>query len=163
LIECFVREAEYMASLTISFLEVMEILPVGQRREHPVAIPAEFLTELAAILRISIWELNNLRDQIAADLPRAEDAYNDLMERAYHRPESFSSPGESPPLHYRVMEAVLRHLAWNGRRDLGADVLLGRPDDGDDDAALEAMAQYLWARRHSGGERPRESREAVRG
>jgi hypothetical protein len=163
LAECLVHDAEYMARLTIRFIDLTGIFPPGQPGERPVALPAEFLLELAAVLRIAIWERDHLRDRIAADLPRAQDAYLELLERAAHRPDSFSSAMVSPPLHRRVIDATLRHLAWNGRRDLGADVLLGRPDEGDDDIALEAMAEFLWARRHSAGDRPRVSREASRG
>jgi hypothetical protein len=162
-VECFVREAEYMARLTIRFIDHTGIFPADQRRERPVALPAEFLLELAAVLRIAIWERNGLRVRIAADLPLAEDSYFELVERAAHRPESFSSEIVSPPLHRRVMQAVLSQLAWNGRRDLDADVLLGRPDAADDDNALEAMAEFLWARRHPSGGLAQRTREADRG
>jgi hypothetical protein len=162
LAECIVHEAGHMADLTIRFLDDTGLFPPEQRRERPVALPAELLLELAAVLRIAIWERDGLLDPVAVGLPHARDAYDELMERAAHRPDSFSSVVISPPLHRKVMWVVLRQLAWNGRRDLGADVVLGRTD-GDGEAELEAMAEFLWARRHPASGRPLKVREAGHG
>ena len=127
LTECVIREADLMASLTIAFIDRTGVFPPERRLERPVALPATFLLELAAVLRIAVWECHGLRAQLPSDLPTAEYAYADLLDRAAHRPESFSSDLISPPLHRRVMDVTLRYFAWNGRRDWGADVLSRSP------------------------------------
>jgi hypothetical protein len=46
----------------------------------------------------------------------------------------------------RLLRLSIERFAWNGPRDLNADVAL---DDGSEDAALDALAEYLWATRHA--------------
>jgi hypothetical protein len=41
----------------------------------------------------------------------------------------------------------VERFAWHGPRDLAADVAL---DELTDDAALDALAEYLWATRRAG-------------
>jgi hypothetical protein len=45
-----------------------------------------------------------------------------------------------------VLRLAVERFAWHGQRDLAADVAV---DDLADDAALEALAEYLWAGRHA--------------
>jgi hypothetical protein len=48
-----------------------------------------------------------------------------------------------------VVRLFAERFAWHARRDLGADVAL---DTLDDDAALDALAEFLWAVRQQGME-----------
>lgn len=164
LVEFLVREANYMASLTSRCLKVVGILPLESTVDSAIALPAELLLELAAILRIGMWERQDLRRLIATDLPPAEEAFHDLMSRAAERPESFSTGMlVNSSLHRRVMHVLLRQFAWNGPRHLGAEVLLGRPEESDSDAILDAVAEFLWARRRRVGEGTGDERESHHG
>jgi hypothetical protein len=109
--------------------------------ENPVRFPGKFLRNLAAGLRLDTWESQGCFIHRDLGLPAAEDviraAIQSLNDLAISRPD--------------LLEAVVRifceRFAWNGRSDLNADVVL---DDITDDAALEALAAFLWASRHDG-------------
>jgi hypothetical protein len=147
LIEYTIRDAEYMASLVIAFLEGLGMLPPrGQRRPNPVGLPAEFLLELAAVLRIAAWERAGLRDSLCRGLPPAEEALDDLFRRyvpvaGLEQPERRSST-----LAMDVFKISLSRLAWEARGALRTDVVLDRPAD---DLLLESMADFLWEHRRA--------------
>jgi len=50
-------------------------------------------------------------------------------------------------LSVRVLALTVERFAWHARDDLGAEVLLGFPEE---DAVLDALAQFLWEHRHLG-------------
>jgi hypothetical protein len=100
---------------------------------------------------IATWEHDQIRDKPGTDLPRAEDPFHDLIKRSALELWAFSLNRVSPSLHQEVMETIFRTVAWNGRRDLNAVVILGRLDGLNEDAAVEALAKYLRARRYRTG------------
>jgi hypothetical protein len=138
LIRALEDEASRSADNVASFLS-----EVGVRfnPENPVRFPRKFLLNLAAGLRLDTWESHGCFIHRELGLPAAEEviraAVQSLTDLAIGRPD--------------LLEAAVRifceRFAWNGRSDLNADVVL---DDITDDAALEALAAFLWASRHDG-------------
>jgi hypothetical protein len=149
LIEAVVRDAQFMADLTAGFLGRLGALPpLKQRRKAPVALPGEFLLGLAAALRIGLWERAGLRDRLGLDLPPADQALDDLFARhAAAAPAAARPEGAAGGIVEGVFAAALSRLAWGGRRELRADVVLDGPDE---EVLLEALADLLWAHRHAG-------------
>ena len=116
LIEAIIRDAEFMADLTASFLDQLGFLPpLKQRRKEPVALPCEFLLELAAVLRLALWERAGLRDRLGRDLPPAEQALDDLFARFAQESPVARSDGTSAGLVMEVFKTTLSRLAWGGR------------------------------------------------
>lgn len=61
---------------------------------------------------------------------------------------SLNNPEADPTeLGVAVLRLSVERFAWHGQPELHADVAL---DDLVDDAALDALAEYLWATRHAG-------------
>jgi hypothetical protein len=146
LIAITIREAELMAELVIAFLEGSGLLPpAASRGGAPIEFPAEFLLELGAILRIASWDRAGIRQRLDPGLPPADQAYADFVRRLRYEPESFLPGGGPASLLMPVMWATWQQTAWNGRADLGADVVL---DPLDDDQARDAVAEFLFAHRH---------------
>jgi hypothetical protein len=152
LIEYTIRDAEYMASLVIAFLEGLGMLPPRrQRRPNPVGLPAEFLSELAAVLRIAAWERAGFRDSLCRGLPPADEALDDLFRRYVPGAGPGQPERRSSTLAMDVFKISLGRLAWEARATLRADVVLGKPAD---DLLLESLADFLWEHRRVG--RPEE-------
>ena len=112
----------------------------------PEAIPKHmmtfgFLLHLGAALRLSKWESQGFSFHRAAGLPDAAQAIRDTIRSLQH---STADPTE---LCVAVLRLSIEKFAWDGPRYLDADVAL---DDLTEDAALEALAEYLWATRHAG-------------
>jgi hypothetical protein len=118
--------------------------------QRPARLPAAFLLELAAALRLLAWEQAGLRAHLdAAGLPPAAQALRDLFLAATGR---LPGPPASPAgtLAYRVTALFAERFAWDARGELGAEVALGEADE---DALLEALADFLWQHRPGRGGR----------
>ncbi len=131
-------DASHDADLVGLFLHYL-----GLRRtpEKPLAVPFGFLLHLRAVLRLVLWEAEGLFYHRTTGLPDAAGAIRDAF-------MSLVNPNADPtPLWQTVLRISVERFAWHGRRDLDADVALG---DLIDDAALDALAEHLWAFRHAG-------------
>ena len=127
--------------------EVAELLaaagpapPPGQTRGFPPGI----LLDLGAVVRLRRWEAAGLAVHREAGLPTARAALNFVIHTlvAAADPEALAAAGA---LGREVPGLAMGRLAWTARAELGADVAL---DADDEDALVEALAQFLWARRH---------------
>lgn len=101
-----------------------------------MALPRHFLLHLRAALRLWLWEGQGFLFHRAIGLPAARDVIGAAF-------RSLEDPGADPtPLTCTVLRLAVECFAWNGLRELGADMAL---DDTVDEAALDALAEYLWA------------------
>jgi hypothetical protein len=107
--------------------------------EQPRRLPVSFLLHLAAALRLLAWETQGFCFHHAAGLPAARQAIHDAF-RTLHDPDAHPSE-----LCVSVLRLTLERFAWNGPRDLQTDIAL---DDLSDEAALDVLAEFLWASRH---------------
>jgi hypothetical protein len=139
LVAAVAREAAADAHRVVVFLNALGLQGTP---EKPLYLPARFLLYLGAALRLLSWELQGLHVHREAGLPDARrgiaDAFQSLVDPAM-------DPNE---LEGRVLGVYVERFAWHAHRDLGAEVAL---DDLDDDAALDTVAEFVWAARHQGG------------
>jgi hypothetical protein len=122
----FLRDGEYAAYQTEQFLKLWT-KSLGLKKLPP--LPAEFLLELSAVIRIAAWQRGGLTVEMQADFPPAEELLRELLERLLHRPKSFAvDPAACPaPLHGRVTRLWLRHCSWSAPAEVGVDVVVRRP------------------------------------
>src|SRR5262249_4419225 len=95
--------------------------PRRQRRRKPVALPTRFLLELAAVLRLAAWERQGFRRKLPDDLPTAEEAFADLLDR-WTAQTPPSANDADPPLLTQVVMTWFMCFAWNGWEELQVDV-----------------------------------------
>ena len=111
-----------------------------------MALPTRFLLELAAVLRLAAWERQGFRRKLPDDLPTAEEAFADLLDR-WTAQTPPSANDADPPLLTQVVMTWFMCFAWNGWEELQVDVLL----DADSERQLvEELADYLWKHRRTG-------------
>lgn len=108
--------------------------------QKPLKLPAGFLPELAAALRLSAWERQGFAFHHAAGLPPGDQALHDTFNALA------DAKGKPPQRCKAVLRLAVEHLAWNGLSDWNADIAL---DDLSDDTALDVLAQFLWTHRHT--------------
>jgi hypothetical protein len=121
----------------------LEAVGVSATPERPVPLPAHFLLDLAGALRLLIWERSGLRPQRIGNLPLARHALREVLLSAA-TPQRDCEIGEPGVLARRVVAAWIDHFAWHARVELGVDVLV---EEADEDALLEALADFLWDHR----------------
>lgn len=106
--------------------------------EKPLSVPAGFLLHLGAAFRLLTWEAQGFYGHREAGLPEAEQAIRDAF-------LSLVEPAADPSgLLVAVMRLSVERFAWSGLPELGADIIL---DEAQEDALLEALADYLWTHR----------------
>lgn len=107
------------------------------------SLPDEFLLGVMLSVRLARWESAGITVQREAGLP-------DSRELIAHVARLFSGPELQRyvrDLSQRARQLFYERFAWRGHRELGApDIELVVPDD---DALLRALADFLWAHRHS--------------
>jgi hypothetical protein len=148
------RDAQYMADTVADFLEAQGIRPRQNRSGDSCALPQKgetttpvhaFLLNLAAALRIAMWERAGLRSELPADLPSSREAFQNLVPA-----ESFhSSTGSSatPALAQTVFRTWLEQFSRSSRATLGTDVLLDAAGLSEDEL-LDALADFLYENRN---------------
>ena len=138
LVEAVACDAARDAHRVAAFLDAVGLTPSPGSVRH---LPGGFLLDLAAALRMLVWEEEMVSVHREAGLPSAKEAAREAFR---------SAAAGGPAMPGRISEAVFRlsldRFAWSGRRALGAEILL---DDPDEDALVEAMARFLWASRRS--------------
>jgi hypothetical protein len=145
LIQAVARDAERDADNVGVFLDVF----LGRLGLRPppaqlLQLPAAFLLDLGAALRLLLWEQAGLQVPTLAGLPPARQALHDVL-RSLPLYATGARPLNAPAtLASRVLAAFVDHFAWHGRAELDADLLLSAADE---DAFLDALAEFLWARR----------------
>ena len=101
-----------------------------------VRLPARFLRHLRVGLRLFLWELQGFFFHREVGLGKARDVIQDAF-------LSLDDADADPTaLSRTVLRLSVERFAWNGPGELGAEVAL---DDALEDAALDALAAYLWA------------------
>jgi len=116
----------------------LDVLGFGAVPENPPPWLARFLLHIAAALRLRSWELQGFCFHREAGLPDGRQAIRDAF-RSLRNPDA--DPTE---LEIAVMRLSLQRFAWSGQRELGADIALDEPDE---EALLEALADFMWAHR----------------
>ena len=145
--EAVAREAARDAENVALFLSELGFRPSDDR---PVRFPAAFLLALGAALRLLTWESSGLRVHQDSGLPGAERAIID----AFGHLDVTAEVEVRHPAHLprKVVALFADRLAWHGRRDLDADVVLD--DDVEEDSLLDALAELVWSARHALGHAP---------
>lgn len=105
------------------------------------------LLELAAALTLAEWERGGLTVHAAAGLPDARTAAQYALATVLPAVRRLD-----PGLIVHVVGLFADRLAWHAQAELGADVVLDAPDE---DALIEHLARFLWDRRHSHPDTPR--------
>jgi len=105
----------------------------------PLLLPASFLLNLGAALRLLDWELRGLRVHIEEGLPSAQEAVRAAFLAV--SAQSNAPISTTGMLAYRVMTLFIERFAWNARKELDAQVTL---EEADEDRILEELADYLW-------------------
>jgi hypothetical protein len=127
-------EAARQAELACAFLNFLGI-PASKN------LPAAFLLHLGAAMRLISWESHGFFFHGDGSVPEGKEAIRDAF-------RSLAAPKADPTgLCVNVLRLSIERFAWTGQRDLHADMAL---DDITDDAALDALAEFLWASRHIG-------------
>jgi hypothetical protein len=143
LVTALTLEAARHANLVASFLNALGFVPTPQA---PIRWNADFLLELAAAMCLLDWEWSGLNIHRDAGLPSALDIVRNAF-RNLAEGKMIPNGGELPR---RVMILFVERFAWHARRDWNAAVTLGTLNE---ESALDALAEYLWTRRHAGHDR----------
>lgn len=139
------RNAEFIADLVgEALLEIGESDPALGRTIRQ-GLPVGFVLEVGAVLLLKHWELNGQHRFLPTDVPSFDAASADFLRRLRQNPSQFNS-AQSATLSSRIDHLIIDRFAWDGDCVLGAEILVGTSDE---DMLVEAMAQLLWATRHS--------------
>ena len=111
LVEAMAREAARDAENVAVFLRELGFTPSDDR---PVRLPAAFLLDLGAALRLLMWESSGLRVHQDSGLPGAERAIID----AFGHLDATAEVEALPPVELprRVVALFADRFAWHGRR-----------------------------------------------
>jgi hypothetical protein len=126
------------ADLVDALLNELGIAPESGR---PISLPTELLRGLGLAMKFAAWESNHIFVHVEAGLPGAAELVARVLELR-HGPEL-------EMLVHRVaidsLALVHRHFAWRVSADQGDVAIIG---DEDEDF-LDAVADFLWARRQA--------------
>jgi hypothetical protein len=118
-----VEDAEWLAAKTVGFLERLKKNLGHRKRSFPV--PTEAICELAAIIRIAMWQ----RDGVAVSLGSQFEPAERLLERWFRRVFGIRQSGggvsaNEPELYTRVMRLWFYRCSWSAGPRLGRDIVL---------------------------------------
>jgi hypothetical protein len=139
-------QAHRSAELVAQYLERIGLVPGRrQRMKRPVILPAAFLLQIAAAIRLREWELSGVAQQPLAGLPSSEDVLASAFDflRAFSTGAAQDEP--APSVSGQVFAVWYRYFALTAPRDLGVNVIIGGkpPDD-----AMVLIADFIWKFRH---------------
>jgi hypothetical protein len=139
LIAVVARGGERTAESTIELLTMLGFPRPGAGEHY--RLTAAFLAGLGIALRLHAWEMAGLHVHRDAGLPRARELLDEVIK---HTVASKADTGDGfvRSLLPKFLEVTKKRLAWGGKPLLGADVVLGNPDE---DALLDALARLCWA------------------
>jgi hypothetical protein len=139
-LEAFIRLAHADAEHVADFLERW-LKPLRLGRAAPFS--AEFLCDLAAIIRIAAWQRAGLAADLKEPFPPAQELLENLIRRFIADPLSFGSKPSTAPqsLPSRVVSTWIARCAWKAPSETGADVWLSELDE---DVLLVLMADFLY-------------------
>ena len=153
-IKAVVCNACYMADMTAAFLKAQGFRPrkkaarcsVGLVEDSPeVRRVNAFLMNLAAALRIALWERAGFRRALPADLPSSSEAFRNVVP-----PEVAGTAGDAPvipELYTKVFRTWLEQFSRSSQAALSTDVLLAVKGVSED-KLLDALADLVWENRH---------------
>lgn len=133
-----VQHAQWQADLTGMYFQTWGL--TGDQ----VALPANALLEIAAVLELGMWEKLGLRDHLEVDLPTYREAQDAFAARCAQGPQAFEGD-QGTELSSRVLRAWVKNFAWQGPELLGADAVVS---DFDDDEFIDLLAEFCWEHRH---------------
>jgi hypothetical protein len=107
----------------------------GERR---LPLPRPFLLGLGTALRLFGWEQAGISLHRDAGLPSAAVA----MQDAFLAVTDADAAARMTELRRCVFVLSFGRMAWTGRAELGAEVVVGEADE---EALLEGLADFLWA------------------
>ena len=137
-------EAGRDAADVTAFLAVAGLAPqAGETRGFPPGI----LLDLGAVARLRRWEAAGYAVHVEAGLPTARAALNHVVEMLIEAAANRTALATAGALGRAVFDLMVCRFAWTARQELGSDIVL---DGSNEDALVEALAQFLWARRHDG-------------
>ncbi len=135
-------EAVRDADEVIAFLKGVGLAPSPG---GTAALPPGVLLDLGAVVRLRRWEAAGVSIHRDAGLPSAHGSLELVIRTlvtAAANPPAIKVAGA---LARSVFDLTVTRFAWAAQPDLGADIAL---DITDEDALVEAVAQYLWTHRH---------------
>jgi hypothetical protein len=145
-LEAVIRYAEQDADRVAAFLKMQGIKPSRPSKKQPAPsddVPtgpaANMLLNLAAALRLRIWELAGIAALLPADLPTSADALRAAGAAVAERVGTNQIP-------MAVFKAWHLHVSRESQTTIGADVVL--PARIDKDELLECLADLLYSHRH---------------
>lgn len=144
-VAAFIGDAEHMAQLVHGFLTNW-FKGLGLGKKQP-CLPAEFLLELAGIIRVAQWQRAGLLDAMGEKFPPWQDLLEQLMCRLMDAPASFCLDARTSPAPLCRRSALIwfRRCSWSACREVGVDLVI-RPLSIND--MLTAVAKLLWKYRH---------------
>ncbi|QDU01716.1 hypothetical protein V6x_13980 [Gimesia chilikensis] len=151
-LEGVIRDAEYMADLTGRFLQAQGYRPKrrskqpGCAKEVPTGPAADFLLNLAASLRIAVWENAGLTDWLPNPLPPSRESYRATLSQFVESRDG-DRLENTRSLALQVFRTYHEQFAHTSRAELNTDVLL-QCDGATEDELLDALADLLWENRH---------------
>lgn len=116
------------------------------KTKNRVRLPLEFITDLAAALRIQAWQKNGIL-QFLSSRPELASEFSDFMSKSATKDASWS-PMSSGPLSRQVFVNWVRNFAWSAPKELGAECLMQTAEDVSDEE-VQAIAKLLWSLRRS--------------
>lgn len=141
---------EYVASLKVEgergaarVAEFLRRFGISGTSTSPVALPAELLLGLNVALRFRAWELSSITAHLEAGLPSS----NQVVERVMSLLQGDELREYVEDLDLRAIFILREQFVWQASGEQSADIAI--VTDGNEDAFLDALADFLWANRHN--------------
>jgi hypothetical protein len=135
-----VRDADAVAEFLRQFF------PAAGVGGPPVRLPADFLLGLGFSLRLAAWEDQGHWAHLEDSLPSGLDVIRNVIRLAAAGAALQSERAAAyAELIARVRRLSIDRFAWQAPPTLGSAVVLG---DAEEEALLDALARFVWDRRH---------------